>query len=46
MTFTYSHITRDSILLTTLTDSDGSLVEVGSKLNSDNSVSLTLLTEV
>ena len=42
MTFTYSHITRDSILLTTLTDSDGSLVEVGSKLNSDNSVNETL----
>lgn len=42
MTFTYSHITRDSILLTTLTDSDGSLVEVGSKLNADNSVNETL----
>ena len=42
MTVTYSHITRDSILLTTLTDSDGSLVEVGSKLNSDNSVNETL----
>ena len=42
MTFTYSHITRDSIPLTTLTDSDGSLVEVGSKLNADNSVNETL----
>lgn len=42
MTFTYSHITRDSILLTTLTDSDGNLVEVGSKLNADNSVNETL----
>jgi hypothetical protein len=42
MTFTYSHITRDSILLTTLTDSDGNLVEIGSKLNADNSVNETL----
>ena len=42
MTFTFSHITRDSILLTTLTDSDGSLVEVPSKLNADNSVNETL----
>jgi hypothetical protein len=42
MTFTYSHITRDSILLTTLTDSDGNLVEVPSKLNADNSVNETL----
>ena len=42
MTFTYSHITRDSILLTTMTDSDGNLVEVPSKLNVDNSVNETL----
>ena len=42
MTFTYSHITRDSILLTTMTDSDGNLVEIPSKLNADNSVNETL----
>ena len=42
MTFTYSHITRDSILITTMTDSDGRLVEVPSKLNADNSVNETL----
>ena len=42
MSFTYSHITRDSLLLTTMTDSDGRLVEVPSKLNADNSVNETL----
>lgn len=42
MTFTYSHITRDSIPLTTMTDSDDRLVEVPSKLNADNSVNETL----
>ena len=42
MTFTYSHITRDSIPLTTMTDADGNLVEIGSKLNADNSVNETL----
>ena len=42
MTLAYSHITRDSILITTLTDSDGILVEVPSKLNDDNSVNETL----
>jgi len=42
MTFTYSHITRDSILITTMTDSKGMLIEVPSKLNDDNSVNETL----